>query len=68
MRLPTLLLLGLVGGFLTGIVLAEIIGIVGFVTVGGVASLRWVRLLPFVLPFVGAGLAVVVDRRRGGQR
>jgi Family of unknown function (DUF5957) len=54
--------LALIGGFLAGIVLSEIIGIIGYFLFD---SLIGFKLLPFVSALVAAGTAVVVARRRG---
>lgn len=64
MRTVLVILAGAVVGFLTGVVLAEVIGVVGLLTAGGVRSLRWVRSLAFVLAVAGAAVAPVVDRRQ----
>lgn len=60
-------LLALVGGFLGGIVLSELIGIIGWLAFH---SLVGFKLVPVVAALAAAGAAVVVNlraRRRAGQ-
>lgn len=60
-------LLALVGGFLGGIVLSELIGIIGWLAFH---SLVGFKLVPVVAALAAAGAAVVVNlraRRRGDQ-
>lgn len=64
MRTLTLVVLGMVAGFLGGILLAELVGVVGLLLLGGVAQLRFLRYLPFVLALAGAVVGPVVDARR----
>ncbi|MFB9546161.1 DUF5957 family protein [Micromonospora sagamiensis] len=54
-------LIGLVAGFLAGLVVDQIIGVVGLLTSGDPGGFRF---LPLVLAAVGAVVAVVVDRQR----
>jgi O-antigen ligase len=53
--------LALIGGFFAGIVLSEIIGIIGYFVFD---SLIGFKLLPFVSALAAAGAAVVVANRR----
>jgi uncharacterized membrane protein YjjP (DUF1212 family) len=57
-----IVVLALIGGFFAGIVLSEIIGIIGYFLFD---SLIGFKLLPFVSALVAAGVAVAVARRRG---
>ncbi|MQA14834.1 MAG: hypothetical protein GEV09_11865 [Pseudonocardiaceae bacterium] len=63
MRVFVVAVLGLVGGFVGGIVLAELVGIAGLALFGGVAELSFVRFLPFVLAAGGAVAAPAIDAR-----
>ncbi|TNJ66043.1 hypothetical protein FE784_12730 [Paenibacillus hemerocallicola] len=49
-------LLAMVGGLIGGFVLAEIIGIAGILLTGRAIG---VKFLPFILPFVCAGIALL---------
>jgi hypothetical protein len=60
MRTVTVTMLALVGGFLAGIVLSEIIGIVGFLLFDSVVGFKF---LPVVSAVAAAVLAVVVNLR-----
>lgn len=60
-------LLALVGGFLAGIVLSELIGIIGWLAFHSPVGFK---LVPVVAALAAAGAAVVVNqraRRRAGQ-
>ncbi|BCL16751.1 hypothetical protein GCM10017556_44900 [Micromonospora sagamiensis] len=61
MRTLVAVLIGLVAGFLAGLVVDQIIGVVGLLTSGDPGGFRF---LPLVLAAVGAVVAVVVDRQR----
>ena len=64
MRMVTMATLGLMGGFLGGIVLSEIIGVTGFLLFDRAVGIRF---LPIYLAVVCAGAALVADvlvRRR----
>ena len=64
MRTLTVTLVALIGGFLAGIVLSELIGITGFLLFDRAVGLRF---LPIYLAVACAGAALVVDllpRRR----
>ena len=64
MRMVTVAALGLMGGFLGGIVLSEIIGVTGFLLFDRAVGIRF---LPIYLAVVCAGAALVADvlvRRR----
>lgn len=65
MRTLVAVLIGLVAGFIAGLVLDQIFGVIGMVTSGSPGGFRF---LPVVLAIVGAVIAVVVDRRRGASR
>jgi O-antigen ligase len=68
-------LLALVGGFLAGIVLSELIGIIGWLAFHSPVGFKLVspvgfKLVPVVAALAAAGAAVVVNqraRRRAGQ-
>jgi hypothetical protein len=57
--------LALIGGFFAGIVLSEIIGIIGYFLFD---TLIGFKLLPFVSALAAAGTAVVVAGRRRRPR
>ncbi|ASU85886.1 hypothetical protein CDO52_26550 [Nocardiopsis gilva YIM 90087] len=58
-------LLGLVGGFVLGIVVSEAIAISALMMFGGIEELRVLRFLPGVLAFVGfIGAPLLVMRTR----
>ena len=63
MRTLTVTLVALIGGFLAGIVLSDLVGITGFLLFDRVVGLRF---LPLYLAVACAGAALVVDllRRR----
>ncbi|SCL30327.1 hypothetical protein GA0074694_5661 [Micromonospora inyonensis] len=61
MRTLVAVLIGLVAGFFAGLVVDQIIGVVGLLTSGDPGGFRF---LPVVLAAVGAVVAVVVDRQR----
>ena len=63
MRTLTVTLVALIGGFLAGIVLSELIGITGFLLFDRAVGLRF---LPLYLAIACAGAALVVNllRRR----
>lgn len=63
MRAFVVALLGVIGGFVGGIVLAELIGMVGLALFDGVSELSFVKFLPFVLAVVGGVAAPVIDAR-----
>lgn len=53
--------LALIGGFFAGLVLSEIIGIIGFFLFDKLVGFQ---LLPFVAALAAAGTAVAVTKRR----
>nr|ADB23400.1 unknown protein [Micromonospora echinospora subsp. challisensis] len=61
MRTLVAILIGLVAGFFAGLVVDQIIGVIGLLTSGDLGGFRF---LPLVLAAVGAVVAVVVDRQR----
>ena len=61
MRTIAVTMLALVGGFLAGIVLSEIIGIVGFLLFDSVVGFKF---LPIVAAAAAAALAVAVNLRK----
>ncbi|MFE0592862.1 DUF5957 family protein [Micromonospora echinospora] len=61
MRTLVAVLIGLVAGFFTGLVIDQIIGVVGLLTSGDPGGFRF---LPVVLAALGAVVAVLVARRR----
>lgn len=61
MRTLLAVVIGLVAGFFAGIVVDQIIGVIGLLTSGDPAGFRF---LPLVLAAVGAVGAVLVDRQR----
>jgi uncharacterized membrane protein YeaQ/YmgE (transglycosylase-associated protein family) len=65
MRTLVAVLIGLVAGFFAGIVIDQIIGVIGLLSTGEVGGFRY---LPLVLAAVGAVVAVLIERRmsRGG--
>ena len=58
MRTLTVTLVALIGGFLAGIALSELVGIAGFVLFDRAVGLRF---LPIYLAIVCAGAALTVD-------
>ncbi|WDZ82148.1 DUF5957 family protein [Micromonospora cathayae] len=67
MRTLVAVLIGLVAGFFAGIVLDQVIGVIGLLTSDDGPT--GFRFLPLVLAAVGAVVAVLVDRsrQRGGN-
>ncbi|SCL31501.1 hypothetical protein GA0074692_3125 [Micromonospora pallida] len=65
MRTLVAVVIGLVAGFFAGIVIDQIIGVIGLLTTGDLGGFRY---LPLVLAVVGAVVAVLIERRmqRGG--
>lgn len=61
MRTLVAVLIGLVAGFFAGIVVDQVIGVIGLLTSGDPGGFRF---LPLVLAAVGAVVAVVVERQR----
>lgn len=64
MRLVIVAVLGLFTGLMTGLVLSEIIGIIGYLVTGDAIGIRF---LPIYLGAAFAGLAPFVDRRRASR-
>ncbi|WBB81520.1 DUF5957 family protein [Micromonospora sp. WMMD882] len=62
MRTLVAVLIGLVAGFFTGIVIDQIIGVIGLLASDDGPS--GFRFLPLVLAVVGAVVAVLIDRSR----
>jgi len=60
MRTVVVTVLGLIGGFLVGIVVSEIIGIIGFLLFDSIVGFRF---LPVISAVVAAAAAVIVNRR-----
>jgi fructose-specific phosphotransferase system IIC component len=60
MRTVVVTVLGLIGGFLAGIVVSEIIGIIGFLLFDSVIGFRF---LPVISALVAGVAAVVINRR-----
>lgn len=52
---------GLVAGFIAGVLMSEVIGVVGYLLTRQAVGFRY---LPVVTAACGGGLAVVVSRRR----
>ncbi|MDF2964106.1 MAG: hypothetical protein K0S39_5841 [Paenibacillus sp.] len=52
MKNVAVIVIALIGGFIGGIVIAEIIGITGNLLFDQPVWLRGVRYLPFIMPFV----------------
>lgn len=63
MRAFVVALLGLIGGFAGGIVLAELVGIVGLALFDDVSELALIKFLPFVLAVACGVAAPAVDAR-----
>jgi hypothetical protein len=63
-RLVIVAVLGLFTGLMTGLVLSEIIGIIGYLVTGDAIGIRF---LPIYLGAAFAGLAPFVDRRRASR-
>lgn len=61
MRTLVAVLIGLVAGFFAGIVVDQIIGVIGLLTSDEPGGFRF---LPVVLAVVGAVVAVLIDRQR----
>ena len=67
MRAVVVSVVALIGGFLVGIVLSEVIGVVGLLVFEDVVGIKF---LPLVTALVAAAAAVVVDlraQRRSGD-
>ncbi len=64
MRTLVTIVLGLIVGFFAGLILSQVIGIVGFVIFERVIG--W-RLLPVVAATLGGVAALIVDNRRQRQ-
>jgi hypothetical protein len=67
MRAVVVAVVALIGGFLAGIVLSEVIGVVGLLVFEDVVGIKF---LPVVTPLVAAAAAVVVSlraQRRSGD-
>ncbi|XTZ15586.1 DUF5957 family protein [Micromonospora echinospora] len=60
MRTLVAVLIGLVAGFFTGLVIDQVVGVVGLLTSGDPGGFRF---LPVVLAVLGAVVAVLVARR-----
>lgn len=63
MSVLVVIVLGIVAGFLVGIVLSEFLAMLGL-SVGGGRELRALRFLPGVLALVGAVAGPMIDARR----
>ena len=64
MRTLVVIVLGMVAGFLGGIVLNELFAMLGLLVVDDVGQLRGLRWLPGVLAVAGAIVGPVIDGRR----
>lgn len=64
MRTLVAIVLGMVAGFLAGIVANELLAMLGLLVVDDVSHLRALRFLPGVLALAGAVAGPMVDARR----
>lgn len=68
MRTLIVVVLGIVAGFLAGIVLNEVLAMIGLIFVDDIGQLRVLRLLPAVLAVVGGVAGPMLDARRPHSR
>jgi len=64
MRSLLIVLLGLVGGFVGGIVISEALALSALALFGGHPVLSVLRFLPFVLAIIGAAFAYSTAQKR----
>lgn len=64
MKAIGIVLLALVGGFIFGLVLTEIVSIVGMMLTDGTMWLSWLRFTPIYLGVLSAIVAFIVMKRK----